>query len=229
MFDEFGQEDDNWRPAKSKFRVIGFKVFRISFTVMVFGLIGLIVFRSVVSKLPEEMKEYVWTENSVSAFQSDEDFNIYHYITTNSFTKDRMFAISNIYHTPASSQIQVSVRYNNRSLNYLKEDYPNKALPEGEIYVFVLRDNFGKTYSDYSYTKFDKSSYTYRKLIFDSVDMEDVSALYLDIYYIGDVRSDSERGTLNVYSYDYAKLDYDFLPPQSEKVKKPQIFASPEY
>ena len=228
IHNEFENEDDEWRPEKNKVRRIIEKSVGILFVGTVFALILLMVVRLAMSKPPASMNTMIWTENAVNAYLSEgEDFTVTHFPSTDSFSDDRMFSISQITYTESIGQIQATVRYNARVLNYLREDYGLESLPDGETYVFMLRDNFGNVYKDYHYTSDEKGGYLYRHVIFDGVTMEDVTKLVLEAYYIGDVREqESVRAELYMYRYDYAAQPYAApMPAEASAELKPR----PEY
>ncbi len=218
MFDEFGKEDDNWRPEDPKYLKILKKAPYVIFTVFVFGLIALMVFRLTSSKPPSSMKEMLWTETTVSAYdQLGKDFKVEHILTHESFSKDRMFSVSQITYCESAMQLQVTLRYNDRSMSYLLDDYPD-ADKAKETYRFLLRDDKNIRYTEYLYSSDEKSGYTYRHLIFDGVSLTDVSAMYLDVYYSGDFEPTKEaRHTLYVFRYDFSREAYEAGEPQLGK------------
>ena len=217
MHNEFEHEDDNWRPEKSKFRKFLEKFFSIGFVVFVFAVIGFMCVRLGQSKPPKTMKEMIWTENAVAAYESDpEGFKVTYYPSTDSFSENNMYSINQITYTDGIGQLQATVRYNERTLKYLMQEKGLASLPEGEIFIFKLRDNFGRVYTDYSYTVAERSGYGYRHVIFDGVDMEDVTQIILEIYYIGDVgEKDTAVAELIAYRYDYS-AQYYFIPLPAE-------------
>ena len=216
MYNEFEHEDDNWRPEKSKFRKIAVKIFSVGFVAFVFAVIAFMCVRLALSKPPKNMKELIWTEEAFAQYSAaPNEFDIIYYPSTDSFSEDSMYSISNIYYTKSLGQFQATVRYNERALRYLAESKEVDELAEGEIFVFKLRDNFGKVYTEYKYTSDTKSGYGYRRVIFDGVDMNDVATLHLEVYYIGDVGGEeSVVATLNMYRYDYAPQTVFIDPPQ---------------
>ena len=229
MFDEFGKEDDNWRPEVSKFRRYAFKAFSVLFVAFVFFLIGLMVYRLISSKPPASMKEMVWNDTAVAAYnagvENGEGFEVNHILSSDSFSEEGMFSVSMITYSPAIKQLQMTVRINDRVLNYLEDDYPGAKQLEGEKYVFVLRDDHVNVYTSYFYTKAARTGYTYRHLIFEDVVFEDVNALKLDVNYINDADlSEVPRHTMKVYRYDYAVQPYD---PGEPKAGKYEIFSYP--
>ncbi len=218
MFDEFDKEDDNWRPEDPKCIKVLKKLPGILFTIFVFSLIAFIVFRLVISKPPKSMKEMIWTEATLSAYeQAGNDFKVEHILCSDSFSEDGMFSVSQITYCKAASQLQVTLRYNDRSMAYLTKDYPD-AESAAETYRFLLRNDKNVRYTSYLYSSDAKNGYTYRHLIFDGVSLTDVSAMYLDVYYSGDYQpTEKARHTLYVYRYDFSTEEYDAGKPELGK------------
>ena len=107
-------------------------------------------------------------------------------------------------------------------VEFAKAEYPDADKVDGEIYTFALRDNHGVKYGSYTYTKAEKTGYTYRRLIFENVSLTDVSEMKLLVFYIGQESKENPRHTLYVYRYDFAKNDYDYGTPPKQK---PEFFA----
>ena len=217
MYNEFEHEDDNWRPEKNKVRKILEKTFTVGFVVFVFAVIGFMTLRLIWSKPPQSMKTVIWNESAYAAYVSEgADFKIDYYPSTDSFSEDGMYSISQITYIPSIGQFQATVRYNERALNYLMSDYGLDALPEGEIFIFKLRDNFGNVYTEYQYTTARRSGYGYRHVIFDGVSMNDVTQLTLETYFIEDAgEKETARAELYMYRYDYEAQMYFYDQPKS--------------
>ncbi len=229
MFDEFGKEDDSWRPDEPKYKKVLKKAFSVFFVCFVFGLIALMSVRLIASKPPSSMKKMVFTEITENGYNTYGDsFTVQHILASDSFNRDgkaedSMFSVSAITYAPQIGQLQVTLRYNDRALNYLKAEYPDaENITDGEYYTFALRDNNGVRYTSYSYTKASKTGYTYRRLVFDNVTLTDVSEMKLEVFYVNQESKTNPRHTLYVYRYDFAKNDYDYGKPPS---KKPELFT----
>ena len=228
MFDEFGKEDDQWRPESPKYVKVLKKAFSVFFICFVFGLIALMSVRLIASKPPSSIKKMIYNEITENGYNTyGESFEVQHILASDSFNRDgraedSMFSVSAITYAPQIGQLQVTVRYNNRALNHLKTEYPDAAAVNGEYYVFALRDNLGVKHTAYSYTKAEKTGYTYRRLVFDNVSLTDVSELKLEVYYVGQENMDLARHVLKVYRYDYAVNDFSYGKPPS---KKPELFT----
>ncbi len=211
MFDEFEKEDDNWRPEQPKAIKILKKIPGILFTALALSVIAFLVIRLMLSKPPSEMKEMIWTNNFDTAYQAaDGDIDVKQILCSDSFSDDGMFSVSAITYCEPARELQLTVRYNDRVLNYLYADYPDAESKNEEPYTFTLRDDHGNYFDKYEYTSKSRTGYTYRHLIFENITLTDISALYLDVYYSGDYDTAKEpRHTMYVYRYDFAMPDYD--------------------
>ena len=170
------------------------------------------------------MQELVWDESLVALVSENTEngkvTEMKTIISYDSFSDDGMFSVYTIIYIPELEQLQFTVRYNNRALNYLEQDYPGSKAQDGEHYKFILRDDHGTKYTEYSYTQDEKMGYTYRRLIFSGVNFTDVSAMYVDVYYSGDFDLNKDaRHTMYVYRYDFAQNKYTAFVPQTEPTK----------
>ena len=139
--------------------------------------------------------------------------------------EDGMFSIYTIVYIPQAKQLQFTVRINNRALNYLSEDYP-EALEmdknEQELYTYSLlvrREEEASTVNSYSYTCAERFGYTYRRLIFENIDLEGVTSIKLNVAFAG--RPNVVRQTVNIYkssSFPSVSALPDFSYKEPKKV-----------
>ncbi len=128
--------------------------------------------------------------------------------------------VSNIYYMPQSDQLCLTFRYNANAEENLINNYPSasKLSRDEEHFIYVLRDNKGKTYTSYSFIKGSRANYTYTRMLFDNVDFSDVSLFNLDIYYIGSEDFSSSYRSMIVYdanlTLEEKKID---VPSQTTK------------
>ena len=148
----------------------------------------------------------VFTQHLTSYFLYNSETQEYDTITRSEYSdKDSgdegNLKVSNIYYMPQSGQVCVTFRYNRNAENNLIANYPSAAgLDEdSERFLYVLSDNKGKTYTAYSFLKGERSSYTYRRLLFDGVDFSEVSQFNLDIYYINSDDFSSPYRSMVIY------------------------------
>ena len=223
MFNEFEKEDDSWRPDPPKWSVITKKVLSYAFGIFVVALIGFLVIRMILSQPPKAMKQAVWDDTLLTAYQTAKDggeaLELNQISTPNSFSESSMFSVYTILYAPDVKQLQMTVRYNNRALNYLVQDYPDaQALidADAEIYVFNLSYRVNdelKTVNTYKYVKDEKAGYTYYRLIFDGIDLEGVAGMTVNACYVG--RPDVPEETITVYSTGYSVIPFDYKKPKS--------------
>ena len=141
------------------------------------------------------------------------------------------FAITQSLFIKEAEQLQFVFRYNNSTLKYTQRDYGLDKLPDRsedvyDITVLIMydltpdnvTDNDGKTPEAVRYERFyasdmiraQKTLYNYRKFVFDGIQLtDDVIAVYVDIYYKGDVNYDEKPyGSLLVYYNEDENIPY---------------------
>ena len=135
-----------------------------------------------------------------------------------------------------ANQVQLLFRYNNATIRRLVEDYGLEKLPDrsAELYDVTLyvaydltpddiTDNAGNDPESVKFVRYHATSstpatsllYNYRRLTFDGVDMtvtdNPVLAVYVDVYYLGDVNYEADPyGTICIYDY-LGKNTYETL------------------
>lgn len=124
--------------------------------------------------------------------------------------------ISNAYFMPQAGQLEVTFRYNGDALNNLHKAYPFSVRDEGELFVYVISDNQGNKYTEYSYTSAKRANYNYRRLLFSDIKFKDVSTLYLDIYYINDVNMSEPYRSMVIYDNNLTLEEYNTKIPSSK-------------
>ena len=145
-----------------------------------------------------------------------------------------------------ANQVQVLFRYNNSTIRHLREDYaldemPNRSDDLYDITLYVAydltpddpTDNAGNDPAAVKFVRYQPTSvvaetkglYNYRYLVFDGLDMtvtdNPVLAVYMDIYYKGDVRYLEEGGkdpysALIIYDYAAEKTPYELTKKDRE-------------
>ena len=223
MFDEFEKEDDQWRPEGSRVVKIIKKSLKWSIAALTIALIGFLVLRMITSNPPGSMKKVVWNDTLLNAYNTAKaeksEFEVLQIPADDSFSskptvdgqpvsetygEDGMFSIYTIVYIPQAKQLQFTVRINDRSLNYLSEDYPEAIQMDKdgqELYTYSLsvrREEETATVSDYSYTCAHRFGYTYRRLIFDNIELEGVTSVKLNVAFAG--KPTVVRQTVNIYS-----------------------------
>lgn len=174
--------------------------------ILVLVVYGLLFFRLCTGKPPKELSEILWTESVYSAYEEKgEDLIVYQQEPIENMAKDGYFSISDILYIPSANSFQLTVRYNNSSIEALEKTLIEKetvarrnalraenpgisaaaleekltaSLLEDPIviddlgvlpFVFVLRDDYGNVYSQYSYTHDTKTVYQYMRISYENV------------------------------------------------------------
>ena len=184
---------------------------------------GFFIVRLMISGDPSEVKGFAWNDVGIAAYNNASDkFEVKKQDVTTEFTPDGTFRVTNIKFVESTGddgkgQVQIVVRYNNSTLKTVAAAYGLSALPEGEAFVYVLKDADGNEYTEYEFRGFKKNVYNYRQLIFDGVDITNAGTLTLDFYYVDDVTKGYPFASLVVYDEDgYMIEEFDIsddLPP----------------
>ncbi len=205
MFNEFEKEDDSWRPDEPKVLTIIKKVLKWGFVAFAALFIGFLVLRLILSNPPSSMKKVVWNEKAFDAYKAtDGEFEVLKIPTSDSFSTDGFHTIYETAYIPSINQLQFTVRHNDRALNYIEKDYPEirEAEKNGdELYVYTLtisRADEETTVTGYGYASDDRFDYTYRRLIFEDVDLNGVTSVKLGIS--TSIRPNVVLQTINVYN-----------------------------
>ncbi len=193
-------------------------------------LIGITVFVSLLLRIfiagdTSFSKTFLWTEQSITAYNKNpDDFDVYYYKRPDNISQGGKFSASNVYFIPSISQFQLTVRYNDSTLDKLMTDYKLENKPTGEVFVFTLSDNLGNVYTEYTYTADKKNMYNYRRVVFENIDMnatktveEDGIAvekkfeeLYINIYYKDDVLLSNPYSKMTIYDSNFYHEPFDF-------------------
>ena len=138
-----------------------------------------------------------------------------------------------------ADQVQILVRYNPATIRHLVEDYSLTEIPDRtadlyDVTLYVaydltpddLTDNAGNDPASVKFVRYHATSsepaqsliYNYRRMTFDGLDMTvtdtPVLAVYVDVYYLGDLDYEAEPyGTICIYDY-MAEITYETLTKQ---------------
>ncbi len=182
------------------------KVLKFCMYMLVLLVYGLLFFRLCTGKPPKELTALLWTDSVHEAYtKNGEKLVVYEQEPIESMAKDGYFSISDIRYIPEAETFQLTVRYNNSSIEALerhlidketvarreklKAEHPDKKSGEIEAlltaslesdpiviedlgktpFVFVLRDEYGNVYSEYSYLHDTKTVYQYMRISYEHV------------------------------------------------------------
>ena len=221
---------------KYGWRVAGF-VFKGLLTLLIVGVVGILAFRIIDSKIvPSKVKNLTPNEKLCQVYEEYDGNLTLYYQEQGKYTREEKnygyFANEGAVFIKEAEQLQVTISYNNSTLEHTKNDYRLPEIPsrDEQVYSISLRimydltpenkdDNDGKTESAVRYERImptgdpishKKTLYNYRKCIFDNVVIDDsVIAVLLDIHYAGDVNYAKDAyGSLLLYHFEEENLEY---------------------
>lgn len=226
-------EESEYDPKPSKTGKIIKKTLLYTLRIASFFVIALLFWRIFSGGDPKSMQKFLWTEETIESYQNDPDsFKAYYYRHKDNLTTDGKFAASYVYYVPSEKQIQITLRYNDSTLEKLMRDYSLSDVPTEEPFVFVLTDGSGKNYTEYKYVSDTKNMYNYRRLVFDGIDFEPLIVdelpynatedevkefknntkdkyIHLKVYYKDDVLLSEPYGIMSVFDYSYSREELD--------------------
>ena len=152
---------------------------------------------------PESVSSVVWNDTTRAAYAAAPDeFQILSQEPSTFITENGRFWISDVVYLPQAKQLQMTIKYNDSTLKYLKEALAKQAsttqddgtvqtvsvdditLPD-EPFDYSILDNSGNRYHVYSSTADHKQNYNYRRLVFEDIVIPEHAAFYIDMYYVG--------------------------------------------
>ncbi|MBQ7821385.1 MAG: hypothetical protein IJ391_03790, partial [Clostridia bacterium] len=158
------------------------KIFKFIAVFLIAAVYVLLIGRMLLARNYGIMNRYVWTENALYEYSaSPESFSVMSHQLSESIDEDGYYHISNYTYVPEISELQITVRYNNSTLDKLDTYYTDRS-DVGETFVFTLEDDKGNIYDTYKYASSSNFIYNFRRLIFEGIDFENVGTLYLNIY-----------------------------------------------
>lgn len=222
-------------------RIVGF-VFKAAFSLLILSVCAILIWRVFFStKEPDGVSTLYVNQALKEAYEQHGDDLVLKYQNQFSMTYSEenagYFGISQYVIIPQANQIQIVLRYNNATLDHIKEDFSLAEQPakgDAELFDLSLRhitdltpenkeDNEDplaldiKRYAPSHVIVDTTALYTYYRIVFDgiSIDESAVSNVILDIYYRGAVDyNERSYGSLLLYDnlgdwfeYDLSKAD----------------------
>ena len=214
-------------------RIMGI-VIKALFSLFVFSVCALIIWRVFFStKEPDSVKDLYVNEALAAAYEADgEELELkYQNQLSLTYTENNAgyFGVSKYVIIPKANQIQILLRYNNKTLGHLKEDFDLSETPsKGEELLdlslrqiidltpenaednedlstlSILRHHPSKVITDTT------ALYTYYRYVFDNVEItEDMLYVFADVYYTQDINYEEHAyGTLCLYDDESEWVPY---------------------
>ncbi len=191
-------------------------IFKYAVLALVIFTYVLIMFRIFIKEDPKAVKEFVWTEQSLSAYnENSSTFKVQNQqirsftyedeasgetvkVIYNTITEDGYFQVSNFMYVEATKELIVTFRYNNASLKWLENKYslPGELQTEPYLLSLSVKDEM---YTDYSYLEYDRFTYDYRQLVFKNIQLPESGTVNLNVYYMGEFDLNTPIASLTVY------------------------------
>ena len=165
----------------------------------------------------QSMGSYTMTLTTDKNGRPDETRRVSHSKYSESKEFRGMIMVSNFLYYEDAHQVVITVRFNRASIEALKEVTKLESV-FAEPYLYALTDG-KKLYTDYDYVTYKRFTYNYRRIIFNDVDLKDVSQLSLNVY--------CNYGTGTELSNPLDIIDaYDKNIPMKEKKYKNDTFTA---
>ena len=184
------------------------KIVKITFKTVIlaisFFIYAFFIFRLCsTGEAPESVSSIVWNDTTRAAYTADPDgFQILTQEPSTFITDNGRFWISDVVYLPQAKQLQLTIKYNDSTLKYLREALANQTtsaegdetadtltaddiiLPD-EPFDYSILDNSGNRYSVYSSIADREQNYNYRRLVFENIEIPEYAVFYVDMYYVG--------------------------------------------
>ena len=193
-------------------RIIG-RILKLLMVLLILTVTAVLAWRIFFSENYEKVKGLSPNEKLEQAYDQYGKDLVLQYQVQPSITKaDKnygYFSVVECVFIPQINQVQLVVRYNNSTLEHLKEDYALSEVPDRrkdlfDITLSVTSDNPEENCRIFPTGEAKQEStklYTYRRYTFDDVSLNDLTiGVFVDIYYNGDIDYEKEAyGTLLIY------------------------------
>lgn len=221
------------RPRRSYALWLAGHAVHIVLSLLITAVCAALCWRVFISNIPpSEMKRLAANQALTEAYRTNGDALTLYTQKQPSVTKSERnygyFGVTRCVFIPEAQQIQLTFRYNNSTLDHVKEDYGLAEAPQRGVEIFdvsVVRitdttpgdksdnvdgsENLQKERFAPSSRVIDTTAlYTYVLYTFDGITMnDDTITAYLDVYYNADIDySKDAYGTLRLYHTEDPKL-----------------------
>lgn len=245
IYEAFESYDDE--PAEIKYsRPSPFKIaVKVIFYLFIVLVNGAIIFRVCSAEDPKSVLRPIITEAMREAYSEQDDFAIYTQDIFDMYTEDGLFYSTGMFYTPSAGQLQVSVRYNvrtmpdilivdelglgfdsNEELSYDQrensdfETLSSDIIKNTDYFAFRLTDDSGNIYLPAETVKLTRSLYVFHTFVFEGISNEDTN-FYIELYLLRDGEPDytSLVGKMKVYSYERPLKEYELSRSEISALK----------
>lgn len=139
---------------------------------LIIFVFGAVIIRSCVRR-PE--KHILYSEKLAAAMETGDPV-IYYQSPYDKINRNEygtfQFSISDCYYIPDTKQLQVTLRYNRRTLENARDKYGLAETPDDDCFVHSLLFEDGERITSYSYSAYKSGGYRFVYLLFDGVDLD---------------------------------------------------------
>ena len=201
------------------------KVIKYIFYIFVFAVCALVIFRSCImfDYYPSQMKSILWTDSTRQTYRADPNgFEAYSQVLVFSYDDpdEGNFFASNQLIIPSAEQLQITVRYNDSTLERFADKFEMEIADLS--FVYYLSDQDGNHYpltlsaSDRAF-----NLYNYERLVFEGIDISKVTNLYLDIYIDGNADLEGKPAAcIPLYDSERSLKEYKLSGSEISSAKK---------
>jgi len=171
---------------------------------------------------PESVSSVVWNDTTRAAYAAAPDeFQILSQEPSTFITENGRFWISDVVYLPQAKQLQLTIKYNDSTLKYLKQALGDDSLvlPD-EPFDYSVLDNSGNRYHTHSSFSEKEQNYNYRRLVFEDIVIPENTVFYVDMYYVGSINYEAiPYGSLQVWNtaLDIEEIDVNDVLPDDLK------------
>lgn len=179
---------------------------------------------------PKDTVRIVFTDELTEYYEGTDDFKVYTQTLRTPYddNKNATFFAEGLFLVPKAEHLQITLRYNQKALNKVKEHYKLESLPEMDegLFRYELRisyntDESGNDYQTVPAAYLSESTaymYHYDKLAFEGVNFEGASWMCVDIYLDG---QEEKFGSVLVYEANF-EYDGELYPYGMEEKRIPK-------
>ncbi len=201
------------------------KIIKYIFYTFIFAVCALVILRSCImfDYYPSQMKSILWTDSAKQIYLADsKSFEAYSQTLVFSYDNpdEGNFFASNQLIIPSAKQLQITVRYNDSTLERFAEKSDMEI--DDISFVYYLSDQDGNHYP-LSLSASDRAFnlYNYARLVFEGVDISKATNLYLDIYIEGAVELDGKPAAcIPLYDSERSLKEYKLSGSEKANAKK---------
>ena len=157
--------------------------------VVIFGVIAFLLLRIFLAEYyPDRMKQLYPSEELVAAYEADPSLEMHRQRLRISYDDPNfsLFMASNQFYCPTTGEFQITLRYNNSTLEEVAKDFALPQIPTADpaLFDYSLVDNKGnRTPLTCVWTE-SKFMYQYMKLVTSDVDFsKDPGWIRIEVYY----------------------------------------------